>query len=186
MAEAAEMGQIVVEGVPLDVEAADGEVPGPVVAPLGEQMGDLYADMQQVLNDLVGHHLNVHEGIRALTRTDPDLSPLQSFLREWQLMLEHLSNHKGTLKAYLQNTSNFDPWIQERIIMHRNQDVELLEKARDLKELPRVNVRSLEAILHGTLWRLLTERVMKQGPADFETIPEVVSIKVLKPLLSLS
>ena len=36
-----------------------------------KQMEGLYADMQQVLNDLVGHHLQVHEGIRALTRTDP-------------------------------------------------------------------------------------------------------------------
>ncbi len=138
--------------------------------------------MQQVLNDLVGHHLQVHEGIRALTRTDPDLSPLQSFLREWELMLEYLSNHRGTFQAYMQNQSNFDPWIKDRINLHRNQDIELLEKARDLKELPWVNATSLEAILHGALWGLLSEYVMNQSHTYFESIPRMVSSRVLEPL----
>jgi len=150
-----------------------------------EQLARHYANKQQILNDLVGHHLHVHEGIRALTRTDPSLSPLQSYQRELELVLEYMSNHRGTLQAYLENLSEIDPWIKDRIDLHRNQDVELLEKARDMKELPWVNAISLEAILYGTLWGLLREFVTKQSSTDFESIPRTVSSRVLEPLISI-
>ncbi len=148
-----------------------------------EQLAEHYPNKQQILNDLVGHHLHVREGIRAFTRTDPALSPLQSYLRELELLLEYMSKHRGTLQAYMENLSEIDPWIEDRIDLHRNQDVELLEKARDLKELPRVNATSLEAVLHGTFWGLLSDCFTKPGTTDFEAIPGVVSSRVLKPLL---
>ncbi len=149
-----------------------------------EQLAEHYPNKQQILNDLVGHHLHVREGIRAFTRTDPDLSPLQSYLRELELLLEYMSKHRGTLQAYMENLSEIAPWIEDRIDLHRNQDVELLEKARDLKELPRVNATSLEAVLHGTFWGLLSECFTMTGTTDFEAIPGVVSSRVLKPLLA--
>ena len=149
-----------------------------------EQLAEHYPNKQQVLNDLVGHHLHVREGIRAFTRADPGLSPLQSYLRELELLLEYMSKHRGTLQAYMENLSEIDPWIEDRIDLHRNQDVELLEKARDLKELPLVNATSLEAVLYGTLWELISEHFTMTGTTDFEAIPGVVSSRVLEPLLA--
>jgi len=151
-----------------------------------EQLAEHYPNKQQILNDLVGHHLHVREGIRAFTRTDPALSPLQSYLRELELLLVYMSKHRGTLQAYMDNLSEIDPWIEDRIDLHRNQDVELLEKARDLKELPRVNVTSLEAVLHGTLWALLGGYVVEHNGTDFESIPREVSSRILEPLVRIN
>jgi len=151
-----------------------------------EQLAEHYPNKQQILNDLVGYHLHVREGIRAFTHTDPALSPLQSYLRELELLLEYMSKHRRTLQAYMENLSEIDPCIEDRIDLHRNQDIELLEKARDLKELPQVNVTSLEAVLHGTLWALLGEYVVEHNGADFESIPREVSSRILEPLVRIN
>ena len=134
-----------------------------------------FSNKQQVLDELIGFHIDVLEGIRAFTRSDPELSPLQSMLREWELMCEYMNNHQGTLQAYQQNQSNMAPWIGDRIKQLRSQDIELLEKACVLKELPRVNASSLEAVLYGTLWSLILELVQEQGRSNFAVIPRMVS-----------
>jgi len=143
----------------------------------------LYFDKQQILNDLVGYHIDVLEGIRAYTRNDPELSPLQSMQREWELMCEYMSNHQETLQAYQQNQSNMASWVADRIKQLRSQDVELLEKACALMELPRVNASSLEAVLYGTLWGLIIELAQEQGRANFTVIPGMVYSRILAPLM---
>ncbi len=145
-----------------------------------------FSNKQQVLDELIGFHIDVLEGIRAFTRNDPELSPLQSMLREWELMCEYMNNHQGTLQAYQQNQSNMAPWIGDRIKQLRNQDIELLEKACVLKELPRVNASSLEAVLYGTLWSLILELVQEQGRSNFAVIPGMVSSRILTPLMQSS
>ena len=151
-----------------------------------ENLGAKYSDKQQILNELVGYHIDVLEAIRAYTRNDPELSPLQSMQREWKLMCEYMNNHQGTLQAYQQNQSNMAPWIGDRIKQLRNQDIELLEKACVLKELPRVNASSLEAVLYGTLWSLILELVQEQGRSNFAVIPGMVSSRILTPLMQSS
>ena len=145
-----------------------------------------FSNKQQVLDELIGFHIDVLEGIRAFTRSDPELSPLQSMLREWELMCEYMNNHQGTLQAYQQNQSNMAPWIGDRIKQLRSQDIELLEKACVLKELPRVNASSLEAVLYGTLWSLILELVQEQGRSNFAVIPRMVSSRILTPLMQSS
>jgi AcrR family transcriptional regulator len=164
----------------------DGTTMGMVAQELGissKRLTGQYLDKQQILNELVGYHLDVLEGIRAFTRNDPELSPLQSMQREWKLMCEYMNNHQDTIQAFQQNQSNIAPWIGDRIKQLRSQDVELLEKACALKELQRVNSASLEAVLYGTLWSLIFELVQEQGRANFTVIPEMISSRVLAPLV---
>ncbi|RLA19555.1 MAG: hypothetical protein DRQ56_05150 [Gammaproteobacteria bacterium] len=148
-----------------------------------EKLKAEYSDKQQILNELIGFHLDVYEGIRIFTRTNPDFSPLQSFQREWELMCEHMNNNQETLLAYLQNQSNIASWIWDRINQLRSQDIELLEKACALRELSRVNAASLEAVIYGTLWSLIFEFVQEPGRANFTVIPGKVSSMVLAPLI---
>ena len=145
-----------------------------------------YLDKQQILDELVGYHIDVLEGIRAFTRNDPEFSPIQSLLREWELMCEYMNNHQGTLQAYQQNQSHTAPWVRERIKRLRNQDIELLEKACALKELPRGNAASLEAVLYGTLWSLILGFNQNQGREDLTVIPDMVFSMVLAPLIQSS
>jgi AcrR family transcriptional regulator len=145
-----------------------------------------YSNKQQILNELMGFHIDVLEGIRAFTRNDPELSPLQSMLQEWELICEYLNNHQGTIQAFQQNQSNIAPGIRNRIERLRNQDIELLEKACALKELPVVNTASLEGVLYGTLWSLILEFTPRQEPASFTVIPGMVFSKVLAPLMQSS
>ncbi len=150
-----------------------------------EQLEVYYSDKQQILDGLVGYHLGVREGILAFTRTDPSLSPLQRYQREWELTLKYMSHHQGTLQAYMQHQTDVAPWIQERIGQQRNQDIELLEEACDLRELQRVNPISLEAVLYGTLWSLILEYPPNRSSTDFEAIPGMVTARILNPLTSL-
>ncbi|RLB61422.1 MAG: hypothetical protein DRH08_13950 [Deltaproteobacteria bacterium] len=150
-----------------------------------EQLEVYYSDKQQILDGLVGYHLGVCEGIRAFIRTDPNLSPLQRYQREWELILMYMSNHQATLQAYMQRQTDVAPWIQERIGQQRNQDIELLEEACDLRELQRVNPISLEAVLYGTLWSLILEYPPNRSSTDFEAIPGMVTARILNPLTSL-
>jgi len=145
-----------------------------------------FFDKQQILDELVGYHIDVLEGIRAFTRNDPEFSPIQSLLREWELMCEYMNNHQGTLQAYRQNQSHIAPWIRKRIKRLRNQDIELLEKACALKELPRENAASVEAVLYGTLWSLIFGFNQYQGRDDLTVIPGMVFSIVLAPLIKSS
>ncbi|RKZ13457.1 hypothetical protein DRQ50_10420 [bacterium] len=142
-----------------------------------------FSDKQQILDELVGHHLNILEGIRALTRSDPASSPLQCMKREWKLMCEYMNTYQGTVLAYQQNQPMVATRVQDRIKRLRDQDVELLEKACALRELPRTNTASLEAVLHGTLWTLILESVQEQEYGDFATIPDMLALRVLVPLI---
>ena len=148
-----------------------------------KRLTSLYFDKQQILNELVGHHIDVREGIRAYTRNDPELSPLQSMKREWELMCEYMNNHQNILQAYQQNQPNMASWIRDRVKRQRSQDIDLLEKACALKELPRINPSSLEAVLYGTLWRLILEFSQNQGRENLTEIPGMVSSLVLAPLI---
>ncbi len=142
-----------------------------------------FPEKQQILNELIGFHIDVLEGIRAFTRNNPELSPLKSMLREWELMCEYMDNYRGTLQAYNQNRPIIAPWIGDRVNHFRSQDIELLEKACALKELPQVNAASLEAVLYGTLWGLIQESVQEQGGGNLTVIPGRVSSIVLEPLM---
>ncbi len=149
-----------------------------------EKLEKEYSHKQQILNELIGFHLDVHEGIRVFTRTNPDFSPLQGFQREWELMCEHLSSHQEIIQAYKQYESDLDPWIEGRIKQHRDQDVDLLEKACDMKELPRVNVASLEAVLYGTIKNLILGSVHKRPRSHFIAFPGTVYSMILVPLIA--
>ncbi len=151
-----------------------------------EKLKTEYSDKQQILNELMSFHLDVLEGIRVFTRNDPELSPLESMLREWELLCEYLNNHQETIQAYRQNQSDTASGIRTRIERLRNQDVELLEKASALKELPREDAVSLEAVLFGTLRSLIFEFVQEQGRENLTVIPGMVSSLVLEPLMQSS
>ncbi|MCK9995719.1 MAG: TetR/AcrR family transcriptional regulator [Candidatus Krumholzibacteria bacterium] len=143
-----------------------------------------FHNKQNVLDELVVCHINIHEGIRAFTRTNPRNSPLQSFRIEWELLCEYMSHHVATLQAYMRYETDCAPWIRDRIELHRNQDIDLLEKACNLGELPPLNVASLESVLRGTVWNLIFKSAQKkEKPVDFSSIPREVSAMVLHPLM---
>ena len=151
-----------------------------------EQLEVYYSDKQQILDGLVGYHLGVCEGIRAFIRTDPNRSPLQRYKKEWELMIIYMNDHQATLQAYMQRQTDVAPWIQERIGQQRNQDIELLEEACDLRELQRVNTTSLEAFLHETLWSLIQDYSQNQSSTGFKAIPGIVTERILNPLTLLA
>jgi len=144
----------------------------------------LYSRKQKILDALVGHHLDVHAGIRAVTRTNPANSPLTCFRKEWDLTCEYMTDYGATLIAFSRNKSHCASWIQNLQEMQRLQDVELLDKACAIGELPTVNVVSLESVLRGTLWHLVIESAEKEDYSNFSTIPTRVKSLVLDPLMS--
>lgn len=155
----------------------------------GFSVGYLYKHFpskQDILDELSAEHLDVYEGLRAYTRSNPDLSPLDCLRQELDLLVNYMSQHRSILTVFAERDTHKARHLEARILQHRRQDAQLLEKAMMLNEVPKCDATMLSIAIDSAIWGLLKEMVADPDDDAFNAIPAFIDAMVFKPLVSMA
>ncbi len=151
----------------------------------GCSVGYLYnhfAGKQAILDVLLAEHLDVIEKVRAAERRDPDRPAVDCLVTELEQICRHLVAHRALIPVYSQRELEATPDLRQRVADLREQDAELLERARLRGELPDLDTTLLAAALNGAVEGLLKHLARDGDDATFLRIPRIIDEVILTPL----